>query len=74
VPVIDTYREHSTCQHWWAPADPHMKAFYETTLSRNKASLQALVAVTKTPPCNLRHISKSKDYDGSKLFPTIIPA
>jgi len=34
--------------------DPHLKAFYESLLSRHKAKLQALIAVArKTAPCHL---------------------
>jgi transposase len=50
--------------------DPHLKAFYETLLSRHKAKLQALSAVARKLLHAIYGIFKSQmPYDGSKLFP-----
>ena len=52
--------------------DPHLKAFYETLLSRHKAKLQALIAVTRKLLHAIYGIFKSQmPYDGSKLFPQL---
>ena len=52
--------------------DPHLKAFYETLLSRHKAKLQALIAVARKLLHAIYGIFKSRTpYDGSKLFPQL---
>ena len=52
--------------------DPHLKAFYETLLSRHKAKLQALIAVARKLLHAIYGIFKSQmPYDGSKLFPQL---
>ena len=52
--------------------DPHLKAFYETLLSRPKAKLQALIAVARKLLHAIYGIFKSRTpYDGSKLFPQL---
>ena len=50
--------------------DPHLKAFYETLLSRHKAKLQAIIAVARKLLHAIYGIFRSQThYDGSKLFP-----
>ena len=50
--------------------DPHLKAFYETLLSRHKAKLQALIAVARKLLHAIYGILRTQTaYDGSKLFP-----
>lgn len=52
--------------------DPHLKAFYETLLSRHKAKLQALIAVARKLLHAIYGIFKSQTpYDGQKLFPQL---
>jgi transposase len=52
--------------------DPHLKAFYETLLSRHKAKLQALIAVARKLLHAIYGIFKSQmPYDGSMLFPQL---
>ena len=52
--------------------DPHMKAFYELLLARNKARLQALVAVARKLIHAIYGILRNKTpYDGHKLFPAL---
>jgi transposase len=52
--------------------DPHMKAFYESLLTRHKARLQALVAVARKLIHAIYGILRSKaPYDGRKLFPAL---
>jgi transposase len=52
--------------------DPHLKAFYETLLSRHKAKLQALIAVARKLLHAIYGIFKSQmPYDGNKLFPQL---
>jgi len=53
--------------------DPHLKAFYDTLLARNKARLQVLVAVARKMIHAIYGMFQSKTpYDGSKLFPALI--
>ena len=55
-----------------ARRDPHLKAFYETLLSRHKAKLQALIAVARKLLHAIYGIFKNQmPYDGSKLFPQL---
>jgi transposase len=55
--------------------DPHLKAFYETLLSRHKAKLQAIIAVArKLLHATYGMLRNEASYDGSKLFPTLLPA
>ena len=55
--------------------DPHLKAFYETLLSRHKAKLQALVAVARKLLHAIYGMLRSEtSYDGNKLFPALMPA
>jgi transposase len=52
--------------------DPHLKAFYETLLSRHKAKLQALIAVARKLLHAIYGILRTQTpYDGSKLFPQL---
>jgi transposase len=52
--------------------DPHLKAFYETLLSRHKAELQALIAVARKLLHAIYGIFKSQmPFDGNKLFPQL---
>ena len=52
--------------------DLHLKAFYETLLSRHKAKLQALIAVARKLLHAIYGIFKSQmPYDGRKLFPQL---
>jgi len=53
--------------------DPHMRAFYESLLSRHKARLQVLVAVASKLILAICGILRSKArYDGCKLFPALL--
>ena len=55
--------------------DPHIKAFYQNLVARHKAKMQALIAVARKLLHAIYGIFKSHHpYDGSKLFPTLIPA
>jgi transposase len=55
-----------------ARRDPHLKAFYETLLSRHKAKLQALIAVARKLLHAIYGILRTQTpYDGSKLFPQL---
>jgi transposase len=55
--------------------DPHLKAFYETLLSRHKAKLQAIIAVARKLLHAIYGMLRSETpYDGSKLFPALLPA
>ena len=52
--------------------DPHLKAFYETLLSRHKAKLQALVAVARKLLHAIYGILRTQTpYEGRKLFPQL---
>ena len=52
--------------------DPHLKAFYESLLSRHKTKLLALIAVARKLLHAIYGIFKSRTpYDGSKLFPQL---
>jgi transposase len=54
--------------------DPHMRAFYELLQTRHKTKLQALVAVARKLLHAIFGIFKSgTDYNGAKLFPSLIP-
>jgi len=54
--------------------DPYLKAFYELLQSRHKAKLQALIAAARKLLHAIYGIFRSlTPYDGSKLFPAIIP-
>jgi transposase len=53
--------------------DPHAKAFFESLLARNKARLQALIAVARKLLHAIYGIFRSGlKYEGTKLFPRII--
>jgi transposase len=55
--------------------DPHLKAFYESLLSRHKAKLQALIAVARKLLHAIYGILRTQTtYDGSKLFPQLVVA
>ena len=52
--------------------DPHLRAFYQTLLSRRKAKLQALMAVArKMLHAILGMFRRRAHYDGSLLFPNL---
>lgn len=52
--------------------DPHLKDFYERLLSRHKARLQALVAVSRKLLHAIYGIFRSQTpYEGHKLFPAL---
>ena len=52
--------------------DPHAKAFFESFLARNKARLQALIAVARKLLHAIYGIFRSGlKYEGTKLFPSI---
>lgn len=52
--------------------DPHLKAFYNTLLARNKARLQVLIAVARNMIHAIYGMFQSKmPYDGGKLFPAL---
>jgi transposase len=52
--------------------DPHVKAFFESLLTRKKARLQALIAVARKLLHGIYGIFRSGlNYDGTKLFPRI---
>jgi transposase len=52
--------------------DPHAKAFFEGLLARNKARLQALIAVARKLLHAVYGIFRSGlKYEGTKLFPRI---
>jgi transposase len=52
--------------------DPHAKAFFESLLARNKARLQALIAVARKLLHAIYGIFRSGGiYEGAKLFPSI---
>ena len=54
--------------------DPHLRAFYQTLLSRHKAKLQALIAVARKMLHAIYCIFKHKTpYNGALLFPNLIP-
>jgi transposase len=54
--------------------DPHLRAFYQTLLSRHKAKLQALIAVARKMLHAIYGIFKHQTpYDGALLFPNLIP-
>jgi len=54
--------------------DPHVKAFYTRLLERNKTKLQALIAVARKLLHAIFGIFKTGTaWDGSKLFPHLIP-
>jgi transposase len=54
--------------------DPHMKAFYETLITRHKTRLQALVAVARKLLHAIYGVLRSTTpYDAGKLFPIIHP-
>jgi hypothetical protein len=53
--------------------DPHAKAFFKSLLARNKARLQALIAVARKLLHAIYGIFRSGlKYEGTKLFPQII--
>jgi transposase len=53
--------------------DFHAKAFFESLLARNKARLQALIAVARKLLHAIYGIFRSGlKYEGTKLFPQII--
>jgi transposase len=55
--------------------DPHIKAFYQNLVARHKAKMQALIAVARKLLHAIYGIFKSHNpYDGSKLFPNLIPS
>jgi transposase len=55
--------------------DRHLKAFYETLLSRHKAKLQALIAVARKLLHAIYGVLRSRTpYDGCKLFPQLTAA
>ena len=55
--------------------DPHLKAFYETLLSRRKAKLQAIIAVARKLLHAIYGMLRSETrYNGNKLFPALLPA
>ena len=52
--------------------DPHGKAFFESLLARNKARLQALIAVARKLLHAIYGMFRSGlKYEGTKLFPRI---
>jgi transposase len=52
--------------------DPHAKAFFESLLARNKARLQALIAVARKLLHAIYGIFRNGlKYEGTKLFPRI---
>jgi transposase len=52
--------------------DPHAKAFYESLLARNKARLQALIAIARKLLHAIYGIFRTGlKYEGTKLFPKI---
>jgi transposase len=52
--------------------DPHAKAFFESLLARNKARLQALIAVARKLLHAIFGIFRSGlKYEGTKLFPQV---
>jgi transposase len=54
--------------------DRHMKAFYKQLQTRHKTKLQALMAVARKLLHAIFGIFKTNTpYDGSKLFPTLLP-
>lgn len=54
--------------------DPHMKAFYIQLQQRRKTKLQALMAVARKLLHAIFGIFKTgTDYDGAKLFPSLLP-
>jgi transposase len=54
--------------------DRHMKAFYQQLQTRHKTKLQALMAVARKLLHAIFGIFKTNTpYDGSKLFPTLLP-
>jgi transposase len=55
--------------------DPHLKAFYNLLLQRNKSKLQALMAVARKLLHAIYGIFKTDTpYDGAKLFPNLTVA
>lgn len=53
--------------------DPHARAFFESLLARNKARLQALIAVARKLLHAIYGIFRSGvKYEGRKLFPHIM--
>lgn len=55
--------------------DPHMKTFYNLLQTRHKTKLQALMAVSRKLLHAIFGIFKNRiPYDGTKLFPTLMPA
>jgi hypothetical protein len=54
--------------------DPHLGAFYQTSLDRKKAKLQALIAVARKMLHAIYGIFKHQQpYNGEMLFPNLIP-
>ncbi|MCU1226611.1 MAG: hypothetical protein JWQ42_4704 [Edaphobacter sp.] len=52
--------------------DPYAKAFFDSLLARNKARLQALIAVARKLLHAIYEIFRSGVmYEGAKLFPSI---
>jgi transposase len=57
-----------------ARRDPHLRAFYQNLLARQKAKLQALIAVARKMLHAIYGIFKhQKPYNGAMLFPNLIP-
>jgi transposase len=57
-----------------AQRDPHLRAFYQLLQSRQKAKLQALIAVARKLLQAIYGIFRSQTpYDGNKLFPALSP-
>lgn len=55
--------------------DPHLRAFYQLLLQRQKTKLQALIAVARKMLHGIYGMFPSRSpYDGSRLFPLLQPA
>jgi transposase len=55
--------------------DPHLRAFYQLLLQRQKTKLQALIAVARKILHGIYGMFRSRSpYDGSRLFPLLQPA
>lgn len=54
--------------------DPHLRAFYQLLLQRQKTKLQALIAVVRKMLHGIYGMLRSRSpYDGSRLFPLLQP-
>jgi transposase len=52
--------------------DPHLRAFYQSLVTRHKAKLQALIAVARKMLHAIFGMFRGgTDYDGSRLFPQV---